>query len=112
MPACVYCIKVVKVLLLGLALAEVVIYFAPQLRAAKSTSESSSEREASSASGSRNEVSSSTQVAGIRITEKDAKLIGESLRLEADTRSRAKEFSGALCSQKRLLLMGALDALL
>ncbi|CAN8022026.1 hypothetical protein HPB47_007548 [Ixodes persulcatus] len=47
-----------------------------RLRAAKSTSESSSEREASSASGSRNEVSSSTQVAGIRITEKDAKLIG------------------------------------
>lgn len=49
-----------------------------QLRTTNSNSDLSSERgDASSASGSRNEVSSSTSVAGIRITEKDAKLIGE-----------------------------------
>lgn len=48
-----------------------------RLRTTNSNSDLSSERgDASSASGSRNEVSSSTSVAGIRITEKDAKLIG------------------------------------
>ncbi|KAH9370996.1 hypothetical protein HPB48_019077 [Haemaphysalis longicornis] len=48
-----------------------------RLRSSQSNSAPSPEREQCSASsGSRNEVSSSTQVAGIRITEKDAKLIG------------------------------------
>lgn len=47
-----------------------------KLRSSKNGSTPSPEREPCSASGSRNEVSSSTQVAGIRITEKDAKLIG------------------------------------
>lgn len=48
-----------------------------RLRSSQSNSVPSPEREQCSASsGSRNEVSSSTQVAGIRITEKDAKLIG------------------------------------
>lgn len=47
-----------------------------KLRSSKNSSIPSPERELCSASGSRNEVSSSTQVAGIKITEKDAKLIG------------------------------------
>ncbi|KAL1417488.1 hypothetical protein MTO96_000585 [Rhipicephalus appendiculatus] len=47
-----------------------------KLRSSKNGSTPSPEREPCSASGSRNEVTSSTQVAGIRITEKDAKLIG------------------------------------
>lgn len=47
-----------------------------KLRSSKNSSTPSPERELCSASGSRNEVSSSTQVAGIKITEKDAKLIG------------------------------------
>ncbi|KAH7966182.1 hypothetical protein HPB49_014190 [Dermacentor silvarum] len=52
-----------------------------KLRSSKNGSTPSPEREPCSASGSRNEVSSSTQVAGIRITEKDAKLIARQGKL-------------------------------